>query len=403
MHLKLLAQKTIESLSCALLALSLIWSQAASSYVKFSNKPIELWDDLFVQSGADKFYTVQSGDNLYNISKVLFGDASFWPKIWSLNSKITNPHLIEKGQVIYFVGGSPYSAPLIGIRRLQPQSYVYGNHFLSPEIPPEDIRKGPLDLPDSLPNLLRASNIKKESEAVKALGVSNRLAREALRVVQVSSELTQSKPVSVGEIKRVFNGAKYAVVGDLVYLTAFSGVGVGDRLMIFKTRKNWLRLNKTKSGKADLVEWLGSVEVVSSAEKGYVAKVVEANTIIQVNTSLALKEFVEVELPSSVDETNMSTTINSSVKVVGAHKIAGAHVVGENQIVYLNSGSAVGIEAGKIYPLYTNFGESGVLKQKNFVPKRIGYIKVASVEDTVATGVAFNLIAEVQSGQTIGL
>lgn len=386
-----------------LIFVSLTMSQGAEAYVKFSNEPVETWDSLFTQSGAEKYYTVQRGDTLYGISSTLFGDPDFWPKIWSLNSKITNPHIIERGQIIYFVGGTSYTPPTVGMSVLKPESYTYGNHFLSPEIPPESFSKGPIELPGSLPNLFRLNEVADESSELESISAGVRAALTAVRTVELTSEITNSSPTSVGNIDRVFTGAKYAVVGDLVYIKVFSGAEVGDELSIYRTRPSWLPLRGILPLKANLVEWLGKLRIKSAAEGGYVAEVVYANSIIQLGENLALRELRSVDLPDKIEDDILKSSISGKAKIIGSHKIAGATVVGEYQIVYLNSGSSAGIESGRVYPLYTNFGETGVSKPDSFVPKRIGYVKIASVETGVSTGVVFNLISEVQVDQKIGL
>lgn len=58
-------------------------------------------------------YTVVKDDWLFKISKKLFGSGFFYPKIWSLNSYITNPHFIEPGMILSFTTGSGSSAPQV--------------------------------------------------------------------------------------------------------------------------------------------------------------------------------------------------------------------------------------------------------------------------------------------------
>jgi len=403
MHLKLLANKILRPNLLAVIFLTSSFTQGAWAYVRFSNKPVETWDSLFLESGAEKFYTVQTGDTLYGISRTLFGDPEFWPKIWSLNTKITNPHIIEKGQIIYFVGGTSYTPPSVGISDLKPESYTYGNHFISPEIPPAALKKGPIQLPDSLPNLFRFSQTQEESNEVDALSAGSRAALSSVRIVELTSEVSNTTPTSVGEVKRVFTGAKYAVVGDLVYLKVFSGAAVGDELSIFRTRPSWLPLRGKLSLKANLVEWLGRVKIKSTAEGGCVGEIVYANSIIQLGENLALRESRSVELPDVIDEDTLRSSVNGKPKIIGSRKVPGSSAIGEFEVVYFDSGSSAGIEEGGVYPLYTNFGEFGVSKSESIVPKRIGFVKMASVENGVSTGVVFNLISEVHVDQKIGL
>ncbi|MBN1904279.1 MAG: LysM peptidoglycan-binding domain-containing protein [Deltaproteobacteria bacterium] len=45
-------------------------------------------------------HTVIKGDTLWDICERYYGDNSVWPKLWEMNSFITNPHLLIPGDVI---------------------------------------------------------------------------------------------------------------------------------------------------------------------------------------------------------------------------------------------------------------------------------------------------------------
>lgn len=61
-------------------------------------------------------YVVQKGDTLWSISQILFGDPTFWPKIWALNKQgILNPHFILPNSKIYFYMGDVESAPTLSV------------------------------------------------------------------------------------------------------------------------------------------------------------------------------------------------------------------------------------------------------------------------------------------------
>lgn len=68
------------------------------------------WNEVATAAKADT-YTVVKDDWLFKISKRIFGTGHYYPKIWSLNSFITNPHFIEPGMVLSFTTGSSSQAP----------------------------------------------------------------------------------------------------------------------------------------------------------------------------------------------------------------------------------------------------------------------------------------------------
>ena len=51
--------------------------------------------------GTPDYHEVNEGDTLYDLSGQYFGDTQQWPKMWSYNPHITNPHWIYPGDIIY--------------------------------------------------------------------------------------------------------------------------------------------------------------------------------------------------------------------------------------------------------------------------------------------------------------
>ncbi len=70
------------------------------------------WNEVATASKVES-YTVVKNDWLFKISKKLFGSGFFYPKIWSLNSYITNPHFIEPGMLLSFTTGSGANPPQV--------------------------------------------------------------------------------------------------------------------------------------------------------------------------------------------------------------------------------------------------------------------------------------------------
>jgi len=77
-------------------------------------------DGQQVESYADPVqvdtYAVKEGDTLWDICTRHFGDPYVWPRIWSYNPKVTNPHWIYPGDVLWLtppgaVAQAPASVP----------------------------------------------------------------------------------------------------------------------------------------------------------------------------------------------------------------------------------------------------------------------------------------------------
>lgn len=88
-----------------------------SIYNTYNSEPtsVEAWSAVLNNRKAE-VYVVQKGDTLWSISKTLFGDPLFWPKIWSLNRQgIVNPHFITPGLQVMFYSGSEENVPSLAL------------------------------------------------------------------------------------------------------------------------------------------------------------------------------------------------------------------------------------------------------------------------------------------------
>jgi hypothetical protein len=56
-------------------------------------------------------HIVKKGDTLWDICEQYYGDSSLWPKLWEMNSFITNPNLLSPGDVITLFEKVPQKAP----------------------------------------------------------------------------------------------------------------------------------------------------------------------------------------------------------------------------------------------------------------------------------------------------
>jgi hypothetical protein len=56
---------------------------------------------LWSQVWADEFWVVKEKDTLWNICERYYGNPFLWPKLWQINSHLTNPHWIYPGDILW--------------------------------------------------------------------------------------------------------------------------------------------------------------------------------------------------------------------------------------------------------------------------------------------------------------
>ncbi|WP_207060753.1 LysM peptidoglycan-binding domain-containing protein [Motiliproteus sp. SC1-56] len=87
-------------------------------------------------------YVVVKGDTLWDISARFLESPWLWPKVWTVNPQIDNPHLIYPGDIVYlvFVNGKPELRLKRGDRKLSPEIRTSSLEQAIPAIPLQDIK-----------------------------------------------------------------------------------------------------------------------------------------------------------------------------------------------------------------------------------------------------------------------
>lgn len=70
---------------------------------------------LMAEGEAPEEYKVQAGDTLFDICDQLIDEAGYWPKLWSLNPDIKNPHFIFPGMRLAFYPGDDDTPPFLQV------------------------------------------------------------------------------------------------------------------------------------------------------------------------------------------------------------------------------------------------------------------------------------------------
>ena len=90
---------------------------ALISGAAFAQSPdvVEVQEGVSLEYSGERVYTIQPGDTLWDIANQFWEDSEQWPKMWSYNSYITNPHWIYPGNVISFTPGSILEPPTMDL------------------------------------------------------------------------------------------------------------------------------------------------------------------------------------------------------------------------------------------------------------------------------------------------
>jgi hypothetical protein len=310
-----------------------------------------------VQGGpVPELHVVRRGDTLWDICSLYFNDPWQWPKIWSYNPQITNPHWIYPGDLV----------------RLLPRGV-----FSQAPVEPESAAATPPAV-DTLPAPQRRIEV----------GIKQTAFVE-------KSDLDKSITIDGGVDEKVLLGN-----GDSVYLSYPAGrpPKVGDRYSIYVPG------NPVKSGGTEVgayVHVLGTLEVASvKQDKQARGVIVDANREIERGAKVGplLKTFKTV--PPSPPKVDAQGTVVAMLTY--------DQLVGQGEVVFVDLGKRSGVEVGNrmfvvrrgdAYP--KNMQRQVGQDDRAFPARALGEIVIVDVGDRISVGLVTLAVQEMSVGDIV--
>lgn len=381
-------------------------------YKGFHSQPTdpEAWNRLVTPLKSET-YKIQPGDNLWVISEIFFGDGNYWPKVWSVNSRIQNPHLIEPGNSISFRLGTSESEPSFLIteenttlKEVEGITTTEGRPDASSTA--ESFKPRPVihDLPQSLPawNVLSGSlDTDYDQWSVEIVP------RPPLRFsdeVFLPSFVAEAPIDFLGTVEEAQLDDEVMVQGKIIYVSLKAGIAQpGDKYLIVQ----------------DAGE-LRYKDESSNTRKGHVIRVsgevILGKTLNTKNPKSGL-EYYKAQITKSLDlairgnrliagtlkriDLNRPGRVSSeSVKVIGGRLDDRGFQFGSGNIVYLDRGAVNGVTEGDIFMIEK-------VKRKRFLePEPLvkftefqsGQVQVLDVSDYFSTAIVLGGSSAIHPG-----
>lgn len=408
----------------------------------------EQWK-VIVGARETEIYPIQKGDNLWEISKTLFSDGYFWPKVWSINSSITNPHVIEPGRKIRFVPGDDSQAPAFNLTEgdedadestepAESQGKETNGEkadgtpnspendegdLIKPVLPARATPKASdddLDIPPpekvSRPVIRKFPPSLPDWQNDNVLGVYDSLGisfgkREDLHLVtslELINYLVEEVPESLGEVKEVESGGISAAIFQHIYVQVNKGQArVGDRLLVIKNTGLLQRPNdfvEKLSFYGHGVEIQGEIALVENVQSK------EFSTKTELFRALVIKAVNPIDVGSellrgAIEKVNLrSTDQRSSVvaQIIGGMSSSKRQTFYPQSIAYLNRGSKDGLKVGDVLPIRSN----RLLRFQNSIvdenSRPSGWLKIAHTTARFSTAVILKTFEEIYAGDFTG-
>lgn len=306
-----------------------------------------------------ELHVVQRGDTLWDICLFYFNDPWQWPKIWSYNSQITNPHWIYPGDLVRLLPRGMFAAP---------------TNLQDPEKTP-DAAARPAD-PVPAPAKRLEVGIKTTAFVEK-------------------DNLDKSMTIDGSVDEKLMLGA-----GDQVYIAYPDNKPpqVGKRYSVYEPGQ------KVKYGKDELgsyVRVLGTVEVLSvKEEKRARGVLIETNREIERGAKVGPL----VTSFKNVAPVPPKTDAQGTIVAMLAHD----QLIGQGEVVFVNLGKGSGLVAGnRMFVVRRGDAFPDIMSSeagsddRRFPARALGEIVIVEVGANVSIGLVTLAVQEMHVGDLV--
>lgn len=330
-------------------------------------------------------YTVRPGDTLWDLSGRFLNNPWYWPKVWSFNPDITNPHWIDPGQLLRFYP-SAEEAPA----RVEP---------VEEEAP---VAEGPRELKDFSKGELTGPSELLDDDAVAVSG-PYKIGYVPPRSTTARHEtfITRRELEESGELVGAFEEKLMLSTTDQTYARFKRSVTVkkGEAYVIYRTERKIVHpLTHETFGYQTVVVGAGRVTEVSDKA----VKLTITQTFEPIERGALLGPWTERFVKQVARRPNTATLTGA---IIGAQQEILTQL-GEHHVVFLDKGKNDGVVEGNVFKVVRSGnpygGPMASAEWDDNLPKEvIGDLLVIDVKDHGSTALVTRSLVELYVGDRI--
>ncbi len=257
-------------------------------------------------------HTVEKGDTLWDLSQKFLGSPWYWPKVWSYNPEIANPHWIYPGNEVRFFG--------------------------SGEEVPMRVDVGEAEV--------EGEAVEPVGDGVKVYGEIGFQPKKGLRVASPGF-VTSREVEESGRIVGSFSEAAMLTYPDHIYIQLQKSPRLGEMYVVFRS-----------GGEV--------IHPVTGAPIGFMTEVLAEVRVIRIDkgnraTVQISKQYEEVRRGDLIGPSNEPVVRSISARP-NEREVKGAYVVsdvrrypvqlGENSLAIMDKGSDDGVKTGNVFTIF---------------------------------------------------
>lgn len=312
-------------------------------------------------------HVVQAGDTLWDLCNKYLNSPWYWPKIWSYNPQITNPHWIYPGNELRFYPEDENTPTPVAVSRSL-----------------EDFGEEELAIPGELD----------EEDLVKTVGSIEvgRTAPNSVWTTRVGYISAQSMAVA-GQVVNAKSEAILLSDYDRIYVKMKSAAKKGDQFAVFRpVRKIEHPITGEPYGFA--VKIVGGVQIVDTTPKVATGQISQAFQPIQRGDLVGpWPESFGARVAPVPNETETRGYIIDSVgDVLGP--------LGEHDLVFIDRGRQHGVQQGNTFAVLDR-GDKFTQDTGGLPNEDVGQLMVLDVQETASTAIVTFGLREMNVGDKI--
>jgi len=312
-----------------------------------------------------EIHNVGKGDTLWDLCTKYLNSPWYWPKIWSYNPQITNPHWIYPGNELRFYPSDENLPTAVEVSRM----------ITAPE--------GDEGAPAGNGEIVVSS-----SRDIQ----TGRIPRNSIYRSHVAF-LDNEEHGKAGTIDNAEPESYMLSSWDKVYVRSKEGAKPGDRYAVYRTVKQ-IEHPITGEPYGYAIEVLGTVRIQSTGNN--------------IATAILEKSYSAIErgdwvgpVPEFVGQRISPTTNSGGAKgyIIETMEAAQA-AIGEHNVVFIDRGRAQGVQAGSIFTVIRR-GDGFTGEEEGLPYEDIGEGIVIDARENVATAMIIKSVSELSVGDKL--
>jgi hypothetical protein len=311
-------------------------------------------------------HTVKSGDTLWDLCAKYLNSPWYWPKIWSYNPQITNPHWIFPGNELRFYPSDEALPTEVAVAT----TIETGNEDLA--IP------GELD-PDELVTTM--GSIRVGATAPDSVWTS---------LIGFISAKEQEK---AGQIVNAEEETYMLMDYDRVYMKLKQAGKKGDRLAIYRTTRE-IEHPVTGQTVGYAIEVVGGVEVIDTSPAVATGQVAQSFRPIERGDYVGPwpEGFGQRVAPVQNSAEAQGYIVETVGDVIGQ--------IGEHHLVFIDRGRTHGVQKGNVFSILAR-GDLLTRDTEGLPNEEVGQLMVLDAQEDASTAIVTFAVRELEVGEKI--